>query len=82
MVILWTGYNSSKGNFILQIFVVSGGYHWVINLKALNLIVVVAENRDHMWLDLQKPDIIVHFSNSILLHFYNLHTQVYVLAKF
>jgi len=33
-------------------------------------------------MDLQKPDIIVHFSNSILLHFYNLHTQMYVLARF
>ena len=32
--------------------------------------------------DLQKPDIIVHFSNLILLHFCNLHTYVYVLAKF
>ena len=30
----------------------------------------------------RKPDIIAHFSNSILLHFYNLHTQMYVLAKF
>ena len=37
---------------------------------------------DYLWLDLQKPDIIVHFSNSILLHFYNLHTQMYMLAKF
>ena len=27
-------------------------------------------------------DIIAHFSNSILLHFNNLHTQMYVLAKF
>ena len=35
-----------------------------------------------MWLDLGKPDIIAHFSNAILLHFYNLHTQMYVLAKF
>ena len=35
-----------------------------------------------MWPGLQKPDIIAHFSNSILLHFYNLHTQMYVLAKF
>ena len=26
--------------------------------------------------DLRKPDILVHFSNSILLHFYNLHTQM------
>ena len=31
---------------------------------------------------MRKPDIIAHFSNSILLHFYNLHTQMYVLAKF
>ena len=31
--------------------------------------------------DLQKPDIIVHFCNSILLHFYNLHIQLYVLAN-
>jgi len=31
---------------------------------------------------LQKPDIIVHFSNFILLHFHNLHTQMCVLAKF
>ena len=38
--------------------------------------------QDHMWPDLRKPDIIAHFSNSILLHFYNLHTQMYVLAKF
>ena len=30
----------------------------------------------------EKPDIIAHFSNSILLHFYYLHTQIYVLAKF
>ena len=37
---------------------------------------------DYLWLDLQKPDIIVHFSNSILLHFYNLRTQMYMLAKF
>ena len=29
-----------------------------------------------------KPDKTVHFSNSILLHFYNLHTQMYVLAEF
>jgi len=29
-----------------------------------------------------KPDIIEHFSNSILLHFYNLNTQMCVLAKF
>ena len=29
-----------------------------------------------------KSDIIVHFLNSILLHFYKLHTQIYVLAKF
>jgi len=29
-----------------------------------------------------KTDIIAHFSNSILLHFYNLHTQMYMLAKF
>ena len=36
----------------------------------------------YLWPDLQKPDIITHFSNSILLHFYNLHTQMYVLAKF
>ena len=36
----------------------------------------------HLWPDLQKPDIIAHFSNSILLHFYNLHTQMYVLGKF
>ena len=35
-----------------------------------------------MWPDLRKPNIIAHFSNSILLHFYNLHTQMYVLAKF
>ena len=35
-----------------------------------------------MWPDLRKPDIIAHFSNSILLHFYNLDTQMYVLAKF
>jgi len=35
-----------------------------------------------MWPDLQKPDIMVHFSNSILVHFYNLHTQMCVLAKF
>ena len=35
-----------------------------------------------MWPDLQKPDIIVHFWNSILLHFYNLNNQMYVLAKF
>jgi len=35
-----------------------------------------------MWPDLRKPDIIAHFSNSILLHFYNLHTQMYKLAKF
>ena len=33
-------------------------------------------------LDLQKPDIIVHFSHSISLHFCNLHTQMYVLVKF
>ena len=36
----------------------------------------------NMWPDLRKPNIIAHFSNSILLHFYNLHTQMYVLAKF
>ena len=30
----------------------------------------------------EKPVIIAHFSNSILLHFYYLHTQIYVLAKF
>ena len=36
----------------------------------------------NMWPDLWKPDIIAQFSNSILLHFYNLHTQMYVLAKF
>ena len=28
-----------------------------------------------------KPDIIVHFSNSILLHFYNLKTQMYLPVK-
>ena len=36
----------------------------------------------HLWPDLRKPDIIAHFSNSILLYFYNLHTQLYMLAKF
>ena len=36
----------------------------------------------YMWPDLRKPDIIAHFSNYILLYFYNLHTQMYVLAKF
>ena len=35
-----------------------------------------------MWPDLQKPDIYSAFSNSFLLHFYNLHTQIYVLVKF
>jgi len=35
-----------------------------------------------MWPDLRKGNIIVHFSNSILLHFFNLHTQMYVLEKF
>ena len=36
----------------------------------------------HLWPVLWKPDIIVHLSNSILLHFYNLHTQMYLLVKF
>ena len=29
-----------------------------------------------------KPDIMTHFSNSILLNVFNLHTQVYTSAKF
>ena len=36
----------------------------------------------YMWPDLRKPDIIAHFSNSILLHFDNVHTQMHVLVKF
>ena len=41
----------------------------------------VTSNSEKMWPDLRKLDTIVHFSNSCLVNIYNLHSQVYSLAK-
>jgi len=61
-------------------------YDWLLCIAKCTGYIVSAITRvqeiQYLWPDLWKPDIIVYFSNSILLHFYNLHTRMYVLAKF